>query len=46
MIRLRPAEFRRNMHPSVDVYVAGGVDGLCVSHSTGGEGFSDAANAL
>ena len=31
---------------NVDVYVAGGVDGICVSHSTGGEGFLDAANAL
>ena len=31
---------------NVDVYVAGGVDGLSVSHSTGGEGFSDAANTL
>ena len=31
---------------NVDVYVACGVYGLCVSHSTGGEGFSDDANAL
>ena len=38
---------------NVDVYVAGGVDGSCVFHSTGGssggadgDGFSDAANAL
>ena len=31
---------------NVDVYVDGGVDGSCVSHSTGGAGFSDAVNAL
>ena len=31
---------------NVDVYVSGGVDGSYVSHSTGGAGLSDAANAL
>ena len=31
---------------NVDVYVDGDVDGLSISHSTGGEGFSDAVNAL
>ena len=38
---------------NVDVYVAGGVDGSCVFHSTGGStggadgaGFSDAVNAF
>ena len=31
---------------NVVVYVAGGVYGLSVSHSTGGTGFLDAVNAL
>ena len=31
---------------NVDVYVDGGVDGLSGPHSTGGDDFSDAANAL